>query len=36
MIPGADKVISRYLQRSVVSYPHADLITPIGIARHAA
>lgn len=36
MIPGADKVISRYLQRPVVSYPHADLITPIGIARHAA
>jgi ethanolamine utilization protein EutJ len=36
MVPGADRVISQYLDRSVTSYAHADLITPVGIARHAA
>lgn len=36
MFPGADRVISRYLDRPVTRYKHADLITPIGIARHAA
>jgi ethanolamine utilization protein EutJ len=36
MFPGADRVISQYLDRPVTSYAHADLITPIGIARHAA
>ncbi|MCW2866629.1 MAG: ethanolamine utilization protein EutJ family protein [Marmoricola sp.] len=36
MFPGADRVISAYLERPVTSYAHADLITPIGIARHAA
>jgi ethanolamine utilization protein EutJ len=36
MIPGAGQVISDYLRRPVKTYQHADLITPIGIARHAA
>ncbi len=36
MIPGAGDVIARYLEREVVTYPHALLITPVGIARSAA
>ena len=36
MIPGAGDVIARYLGRKVFTYPHALLITPIGIARSAA
>ena len=28
-------VLARYLQRTVVTYPHALLITPVGIARSA-
>lgn len=35
MIPGAAEVVSRYLGRETVSYPHALLITPLGIARCA-
>jgi len=35
MLPGADGVIARYLRRTVRSYPHALLITPLGIARYA-
>jgi ethanolamine utilization protein EutJ len=35
MIPGAGDVLARYLERSVVTYPHALLITPLGIARCA-
>ena len=31
-IPGADAVIEQYLGWRVKSYPHADLITPFGIA----
>lgn len=33
MIRGAGEVIAHYLERSVVEYPHALLITPFGIAR---
>lgn len=36
MIPGASDVVAKYLGRSVVSYAHALLVTPIGIARYAA
>jgi ethanolamine utilization protein EutJ len=32
MIPGAAEVVARYLGRETVSYPHALLITPLGIA----
>lgn len=35
MITGADAVLAKYLERKVMSYPHALLITPIGIARSA-
>jgi ethanolamine utilization protein EutJ len=35
MIPGADEIIGSYLGRPTVSYPHALLITPVGIARSA-
>ncbi|WP_419230112.1 ethanolamine utilization protein EutJ [Gordonia sp. CPCC 205515] len=35
MYPGADTTISRYLDRTVHTYPHANLITPLGIARSA-
>jgi ethanolamine utilization protein EutJ len=35
MIPGAAAVVARYLGRETVSYPHALLITPLGIARCA-
>jgi ethanolamine utilization protein EutJ len=35
MIAGASSVLARYLERSVVTYPHALLITPVGIARSA-
>lgn len=33
MIGGAGQVIAHYLERPVVEYPHALLITPFGIAR---
>lgn len=36
MITGAGDVLAKYLERTVVTYPHALLITPIGIARSAA
>ncbi|MFP5021608.1 ethanolamine utilization protein EutJ [Pseudonocardia phyllosphaerae] len=36
MIAGAETVLARYLERTVVTYPHALLITPLGIARAAA
>ena len=36
MIPGADAVLASYLERTVVTYPHALLITPVGIARAAS
>ncbi|GAF43118.1 MULTISPECIES: ethanolamine utilization protein EutJ [Rhodococcus] len=36
MLPGADTTISKYLGRSVRAYPHALLITPLGIARYAS
>ena len=32
MIPGAGEVIAQYLDRSVVEYPHALYITPLGLA----
>ncbi|HEY3650665.1 MAG TPA: ethanolamine utilization protein EutJ [Streptosporangiaceae bacterium] len=35
MLPGAAETISKYLSRPVRSYPHALLITPLGIARFA-
>ena len=35
MIRGAGEVIAQYLERPVVEYPHALLITPFGIARSA-
>lgn len=35
MIDGAGDVLSTYLERTVVTYPHALLITPLGIARSA-
>jgi ethanolamine utilization protein EutJ len=35
MIPGAGQVLASYLERKVTTYPHALLITPIGIARSA-
>jgi ethanolamine utilization protein EutJ len=35
MITGAGDVLAGYLERTVVTYPHALLITPIGIARCA-
>jgi len=33
MIPGGAEVVARYLGRETISYPHALLITPLGIAR---
>lgn len=36
MYPGADRVIGDFLGRTVHSYPNADLITPLGIARSVA
>jgi ethanolamine utilization protein EutJ len=36
MIPGAGDVLAKYLERPVMTYPQALLITPIGIARSAA
>jgi ethanolamine utilization protein EutJ len=36
MVPGADRVLATYLDRTTVSYRHALLVTPIGIARSAA
>lgn len=35
MIPGADTVLAGWLERPVVTYPHALLITPLGIAWSA-
>ena len=35
MITGAGDVLADYLERIVVTYPHALLVTPIGIARSA-
>jgi ethanolamine utilization protein EutJ len=35
MLPGAEDVLADRLERSVVTYPHALLITPVGIARSA-
>jgi len=35
MLPGAGDVLARYLERTVITYPHALLITPVGIARSA-
>lgn len=32
MVAGADRIVERYLGRPVVAYPHANLITPFGIA----
>jgi ethanolamine utilization protein EutJ len=32
LLPGAADVIARYLQVAVATYPHADLITPFGMA----
>lgn len=36
MLPGAAEVLAKYLERPVMTYPHALLITPVGIARSAA
>jgi ethanolamine utilization protein EutJ len=33
MLPGAGEVLAAYLGRTVVTHPHALLITPLGIAR---
>jgi ethanolamine utilization protein EutJ len=35
MVAGAGDVLAAYLERSVVTYPHALLVTPLGIARSA-
>jgi ethanolamine utilization protein EutJ len=35
MLPGAAAIVSEYLGRETISYPHALLITPLGIARCA-
>lgn len=35
MLPGAGDVLAKYLERPVMTYPHALLITPLGIARSA-
>lgn len=35
MLPGAGDVLAKYLNRDVMTYPHALFITPIGIARSA-
>lgn len=35
MIPRAGDVLAQYLQRTVVTHPHALLVTPLGIARSA-
>jgi ethanolamine utilization protein EutJ len=32
LLPGADRIVARYLGWPVVAYPHALLITPFGIA----
>jgi len=36
MLAGAGDVLAQYLERTVVTYPHALLITPVGIARAAS
>ncbi|WP_088286411.1 ethanolamine utilization protein EutJ [Kineosporia sp. A_224] len=35
MLPGAAAVVERWLDRPVHGYPHALLVTPVGIARSA-
>jgi len=35
MVPGAAEILGAYLGRETVSYAHALLITPCGIARCA-
>lgn len=35
MLPGTGDVLAAYLERTVITYPHALLVTPIGIARFA-
>lgn len=35
MVPGAGRVVSRWLGRDVREYPHALLVTPLGIALSA-
>ncbi|TQM69666.1 ethanolamine utilization protein EutJ [Actinomadura hallensis] len=35
MVAGAGDVMATYLEREVMTYPHALLITPVGIARSA-
>lgn len=35
MLPGTGDVLAAYLERTVITYPHALLITPVGIARSA-
>ncbi|MBI4942177.1 MAG: ethanolamine utilization protein EutJ [Actinobacteria bacterium] len=35
MLPGAAAVVGRWLDRPVHGYPHALLVTPVGIARSA-
>jgi ethanolamine utilization protein EutJ len=35
MLPGAAAIVGEYLGRQTISYPHALLITPLGIARCA-
>ncbi len=32
MLPGAAEIVSQYLERAVVEYPHALYITPLGLA----
>jgi ethanolamine utilization protein EutJ len=34
MLPGADRIVGSYLGWETVAYPHAELITPFGIAVH--
>jgi ethanolamine utilization protein EutJ len=36
MLPGADTVVATWLERPVVTHPHALFITPLGIARAAS
>jgi len=36
MLPGAEDVVAAWLGRTVVTHPHALLITPLGIARSAS
>ncbi|TMD01422.1 MAG: ethanolamine utilization protein EutJ, partial [Chloroflexi bacterium] len=36
MLPGAAEIIASYLERPVLAYEHALLITPLGIAGRRA